>query len=99
MKSSFLQKLVCPFDKQDLQIKIIKQEHEEIIEGILTCTQCNRYYPIVHGIPIMSPDEYRELKLELPLLDRWGEKILVQEGSPSFQLATDRQLPITSDDK
>jgi hypothetical protein len=30
-----------------------------------------RIYPVVKGIPIMSPDEYREFKLEQPLLKRW----------------------------
>ena len=82
MKISFLEKLVCPFDKRDLSIKIIKQDQEKIMEGILTCSTCQRYYPIIHGIPIMSPDEYREMKLELPLLERWGEQIRMEQGKP-----------------
>jgi len=93
MKLSFLQKLCCPFDKQDLSIRIIKQEQEEITEGILTCEHCNRYYPIVQGIPIMSPDEYREIKLEVPLLDKWGEHLQeVTQGSTTFQLESGKQL-------
>ncbi len=72
MRSETIKKLCCPFDKKDLELTIITQDLEEnILQGILTCAECRRIYPIVQGIPIMSPDEYRELKLELPLLDKW----------------------------
>jgi uncharacterized protein YbaR (Trm112 family) len=92
MKQSFLNKLACPFDKQDLSIKIYKQDQDEILEGILTCNHCKRYYPILYGIPIMSPDEYREISLEAPLLEKWGERLLIEGGTPVFQLNTEKQL-------
>jgi uncharacterized protein YbaR (Trm112 family) len=92
MKLTFLDKLACPFDKQDLAIKIFRQEQNQILEGLLTCEHCHRYYPIVQGIPIMSPDEYREIQLELPLLEKWGEKLQMENGKPVFQLASGRQL-------
>ena len=76
MKITFFDKLVCPFDKHELSIRVFKQEQDEILEGILQCDQCHRHYPVVHGIPIMSPDEYREPKLEQPLLEKWGLKEL-----------------------
>jgi uncharacterized protein YbaR (Trm112 family) len=75
MKKTLFQKLACPFDKHDLALQIFKEEDENIVEGIFTCTHCHRYYPIVSGIPIMSPDEYREPALEQPLLARWGLQI------------------------
>lgn len=90
MKLPFLNKLACPFDKNDLTIKIFKQEQEEILEGILTCAHCQRYYPIVQGIPIMSPDEYREIRLEIPLLEKWGETSRVKNDIPVFQLSEHR---------
>lgn len=86
MKLSFLNKLACPFDKSDLSIKIFSQEQEQILEGILICGHCHRYYPIVQGIPIMSPDEYREMNLEIPLLEKWGERPEIENGKPVFQL-------------
>jgi uncharacterized protein YbaR (Trm112 family) len=86
MKHTFLNKLACPFDKSDLSLKIIREDGVEIIEGILTCDQCGRYYPIVHGIPVMSPDEYRETSLEKPILEKWGERISVENNVPKFQL-------------
>ncbi len=76
MKPSLAPKLCCPFDKQDLELKIITQDvHQNIIEGLLTCGHCNRYYPIVYGIPIMNPDEYREKQLEAPILQRWSKQL------------------------
>ena len=72
MRQSTIDKLCCPFDKTDLDLQIIAKDlNENIIEGILTCKTCDRYYPIVKGVPIMSPDEYREFKLEQPMLDSW----------------------------
>jgi len=86
MKAAFLKKLACPFDKHDLRIRVFKQEENEILEGLLTCEQCQRYYPIVQGIPIMSPDEYREYKLEQPLLEKWGVELRLSDGLTVFQL-------------
>jgi uncharacterized protein YbaR (Trm112 family) len=92
MKILFLDKLACPFDKRDLSIKIFKQEQDEILEGILVCEHCHRYYPIVQGIPIMSPDEYREAQLETPLLEKWGECLQIENGKPVFRLVPGKQL-------
>lgn len=76
MKASLINKLCCPFDKKDLDVQIfVRDQDEQIIEGLLTCTHCKRYYPIVHGVPIMSPDEYREPQLETPLLQRWENRL------------------------
>lgn len=76
MRLSTIDKLCCPFDKADLHLQVISKDIEEnIIEGILSCKTCNRYYPIVKGVPIMSPDEYREYKLEQPLLNNWQEHL------------------------
>jgi len=72
MKASMIDILVCPFDKQTLTLKIFAKDLEgAIIEGLFTCPHCQRYYPIVQGIPIMTPDEYREPALEKPILKRW----------------------------
>ncbi len=73
MRKSFLAKLCCPMDKSDLGVQIfVQDENEDIHEGLLTCPQCARYYPVIYGIPIMTPDEYREKALEGPLLEKWG---------------------------
>ncbi|MFO8000580.1 MAG: Trm112 family protein [Marinilabilia sp.] len=77
MRRGFADKLCCPMDKQDLALHIfhleeVENEEDEILEGLLICPKCKRYYPVIYGIPIMTPDEYREPALEAPTLERWG---------------------------
>lgn len=73
MKASQIDKLCCPMDKHDLDLRVfVKHENGDIIEALLTCPACNRYYPIIYGIPIMTPDEYRDKSIEAPTLKRWG---------------------------
>src|SRR5690606_33465365 len=84
MKLSLINKLCCPQDKNDLSLQVFaKKQDETIQEGLLTCSHCGRYYPIVYGIPIMTPDEYRERALEQPLLKKWG---LSMGGGKKFML-------------
>lgn len=76
MKRDFLNKLCCPFDKQDLVLSVFVEDTEgDIIEGIFICNCCNRYYPIVSGIPIMTPDEYRQEQLEVSIMKKWIDKL------------------------
>ncbi len=86
MRIETIHKLCCPFDKKDLALKIITRDlQDRVIEGVLTCSHCNRYYPIVCGVPIMSPDEYREKQLEAPLVKKWKPELLADEKG-SFKL-------------
>ncbi|MBW8524457.1 hypothetical protein K0U91_09450 [Chryseobacterium chendengshani] len=81
-----IEKLCCPFDISDLNLTIISQDKtENIIEGLLICDTCKRIYPIISGIPIMSPDEYREFKFEQPILERW-KKYLEDKKVENFRL-------------
>ncbi len=76
MKPETIKKLCCPFDRADLALTPIRTTVQGAIdEGYLLCGHCGRIYPIVRGIPIMSPDEYREFKLEKPLLERWAKHL------------------------
>lgn len=86
MRIKTIEKLCCPFDKADLELTIINQdETENVMEGLLICKDCQRVYPIIKGIPIMSPDEYREFKLEKPVLERW-QKYLDGKKIENFRL-------------
>lgn len=76
MHPDFLKKLCCPFDKKDLTVKVFATDtNNHIIEGLLSCEHCSRYYPIIHGVPVMSPDEYREWSLEAPIVKQWEHKL------------------------
>lgn len=82
MKLALLEKLACPVDKGELKLKTFVEKEDAVQEGLLTCRICGRYYPIVYGVPIMSPDEYRERALEEPILKRWG----LQLSDKNFKL-------------
>ena len=76
MKRELLEILVCPIDKT-YPLKLIELEDkiDEIIEGILYCNKCKRYYPIIEEIPIMLPDKLRNEKLEIKFLNKWKNKL------------------------
>lgn len=76
MRTKTIEKLCCPFDKSDVNLTaIVKDTEKNIIEGYLRCIECDRIYPIVRGVPIMNPDEYREFQLEQPLLEKWSKQL------------------------
>ncbi len=86
MTKNFLQKLCCPFDKSDLNIQVFaKKENGDIHEGLMSCPACKRQYPIIFGVPIMAPEEYREPKSELPFYQKWQNQ-LSEETKKLLQL-------------
>ena len=46
-----------------------------VIDGILYCKKCSRFYPIIDEIPIMLPDELREKEQDLQFLTKWKHSI------------------------
>lgn len=95
MRRATISKLCCPFDKKDLDLQIISQDtNDNILEGLLTCNECNRYYPIVKGIPIMNPDEYREAKFELPMMANW--KLLADRKPDNFRLTSNSESKVSN---
>ena len=55
MKKKILDILCCPTCKGELEIKIDKQEKDEIIIGSLICKKCKHSYSIEDGIPTLLP--------------------------------------------
>jgi len=90
MKKKLMDILACPIDKHyPLELHIF-EEKEEIVEGVIICPRCQRWYPIRDEIPEMLPDELRDAKDELPFLEKWKSKIpktILSEGKP-FTLKT-----------
>jgi len=82
MTEQLLEKLCCPIDKHDLEVNIFTEDDEgEIIEALLSCPECQRYFPVIYGIPILIPDEYRDESMEVPMLKKWGFEIEEGEGN------------------
>jgi len=85
LKRRLLDILACPIDKHyPLELHVF-EEKEEITEGLLVCTECNRWYPISDEIPQMLPDDLREAKEDLEWLGKWKERVPVRvlnDGKP-----------------
>lgn len=81
--------LACPIDKAyPLELHVF-EEGDEILSGIIICSKCNRWYPIIDEIPHMLPDDLREEKEDVAFLRKWKEKVpqnTLTEGRP-FKLS------------
>jgi uncharacterized protein YbaR (Trm112 family) len=85
LKKRLMEILACPIDKAyPLELHVF-EEGDEIVSGIIICSKCNRWYPIIDEIPHMLPDDLREEKEDLAFLRKWKEKIpqnTLTEGRP-----------------
>ncbi|WP_018126856.1 Trm112 family protein [Balneola vulgaris] len=84
MQKQLLKKLCCPIDKSDLEVQIFTEQEDEILEALMTCPECNRFFPVIYGLPILIPDEYRDFDMEGEVLTRWG--FILDEKSETPQL-------------
>jgi uncharacterized protein YbaR (Trm112 family) len=77
--------LACPIDKYYPLELYVFEEKEEIVEGLIVCLKCLRWYPIRDEIPEMLPDQLRNREEEISFLKKWKDKIpskIVREGKP-----------------
>jgi uncharacterized protein YbaR (Trm112 family) len=84
--------LACPIDKYyPLELIEIDTTEDKIInekvirEGVLFCSQCSRFYPIIEEIPVMLPDELRDKEKDIQFLQKWQGKIpskIIKNGNP-----------------
>jgi len=85
IKRKLMDILACPIDKYYPLDLHVFEEKDEIVEGVIICPKCLRWYPIRDEIPEMLPDELREEKDEIPFLKKWKDKIpekILVEGKP-----------------
>lgn len=86
MQRRLLDILACPIDKHHpLQLMEFTVSNEVIVDGVLLCPECGRYYPIIEEIPVMLPDSLRNMKEDLGFLQKWKEKLpenVVHGGKP-----------------
>ena len=76
MNKKMMEILACPIDKfHPLELSETKTKDNVVSEGILLCSKCSRFYPIIEEIPIMLPDELRDKKVEMDFLKKYKEKI------------------------
>ena len=72
MQKRLLDILACPIDKHyPLELLELSKREEIIVDGVLICSECGRYYPITEEIPVMLPDNLRTKREDLAFLEKW----------------------------
>ena len=87
MYESSLQYICCVKCGQSLELETFEKKNE-IIEGLLTCVQCNGTYPIIMSIPILVED----LSLFLSIRTKLGGYLLLNAKSPKIKLLIKKSL-------
>ena len=85
MKKKLIEILACPIDKYHPLKLHIFDEKDEIVDGLLICSKCLRWYPIRDEIPELLPDNLRKKRIEIQFLKKWRERIpekILSEGRP-----------------
>lgn len=85
MKRRLMDILACPICKHHPLELYVFVEEEEIEEGILICSNCMRWFPIIETIPHMLPDELRDRDEDLSFLEKWKDKVpgeILERGVP-----------------
>ncbi len=94
MKRRLMDILACPIDKYYPLELYVFEERDEIVNGVIVCPKCLRWYPIRDEIPELLPDELRNKRDELAFMKKWKDefpKKILSEGRP-FNLG---QEPLT----
>ena len=87
MQRKLLDILACPMDKH-YPLELVEfglRGSDIVVEGVLLCSKCGRYYPIIDEIPVMLPDKLRNKKEDLGFLEKWSSKLpptVVHDGKP-----------------
>jgi uncharacterized protein YbaR (Trm112 family) len=86
MNKKMLEILACPMDKHfPLELFTFSSKDETVYEGVIFCSKCSRFYPIIDEIPIMLPDELRDKNQDMKFLNKHKNDLpekIVNKGSP-----------------
>ena len=86
MNKKLIEILACPIDKHfPLEIIELVSKNEIISEGVIFCSKCSRYYPIIEEIPIMLPDELRDGNQDIEFLNKYKDDLpdkIIMKGMP-----------------
>jgi len=74
LREKLIEILACPMcGHYPLKLIKISQEQDKVVEGILYCENCKRWYPIKDEVAIMLPDDMRDKKLDEEFYAKYQE--------------------------
>jgi uncharacterized protein YbaR (Trm112 family) len=95
MYEEVMQVIECPECKnKPLDLLSFQAEEGEIIEGLIMCSECERWFVIRDGVPEVFPDALRDENEDLPFLEKWRAMIprtTLLSGKP-FSLQPERYV-------
>lgn len=59
MKRDLMDIMCCPVCKSDLELKVEREEGDEIVVGDLFCSECDYTFKIEDGIPNLLPPDFK----------------------------------------
>ena len=66
---------ICDICGQRYKLHELNSSEERIIDGILICDKCKRFYPIKDKVPIMLPDNLRNNDKDNDFIKEWEKNI------------------------
>jgi uncharacterized protein YbaR (Trm112 family) len=76
MRTELLPLLACPVDHQaQLDLVVLEQSQDHIVEGILVCPACGRWFMITDGIAHLVRDGLRLEEQEFEFLARHRDRL------------------------
>jgi uncharacterized protein YbaR (Trm112 family) len=87
MRRKLFDILACPIDKHYPlhMLEFSTKDPDVIVDGVLLCDVCGRFYPIIDEIPVMLPDDLRSNKEDIAFLTRWKDSLpkeVLASGKP-----------------
>lgn len=107
MREKLLNILTCPYHQNTSLnlaeiIKKSERQNDRIIDGILLCPDCKRWFAVIDGVPILSKDEIRLRKIEIQFLEKHKQnisEIICCNGKPFNLYDKDENVHLSVTDK
>ena len=71
--------------KETYNITTGENHYRDIIDGVLLCDSCDRWYPIVNSVYVLLPDIFRDEKVNMEFLIKYKTQLpetIVNNGKP-----------------
>jgi len=86
MKTSLLRIMICPVCGGSLAMSAFRKDRngKEIMEGVLECRKCSRWYPLIDGIPRMLPLSMINKNLLKAFLGKYSGRLPADAGKEAL---------------